>query len=338
MQDGGLSTGSEADLLETAALEDLSRMDELFQLHPNGVFLRREALLLGYEDRDLAHAVRRRQIVRIRQGTYCPAQSWQDADAGGRHLLTAQGVALTHEHRVALSHTTGALAWGLRLWRPELARVHVTRLAGTTGRVQPDVIYHRHAWDPEGVWAQEEHLLLDPVTCGLQAAARTSVTQGVVILDSLIDLDLCDEATLSATYATMSRSPFTRRLQVAVRLTRRGAESVGESLTRDLFFKHHLPEPVLQYKVYDGSRLVGITDFAWPEYGLLGEFDGKIKYGRLLKPGQDPGEVVFREKRREDEIREVTGMGMIRYIFGDLYVPLATAARTRRMLARPHAA
>jgi hypothetical protein len=31
-------------------------------------------------------------------------------------------------------------------------------------------------------------------------------------------------------------------------------------------------------------------------------------------------------------------MGMIRYIFGDLYVPLATAARTRRMLARPHAA
>src|ERR1700712_1100910 len=313
-------------------------MDELFELHPHGLFLRRDAIRPGYDDRDLVRALRHKQIVRIRQGTYAPAETWQAADPPGRHLLTAQGVALTHGRRVALSHTTGALAWGLRLWRPDLTKVHVTRLVGTTGRVQPDVVYHRDAWDPEGVWAQDEHLLLDPVTCALQAASRTSVTQGVVILDSLIDLDLGDEDTLSATYATMSRSPFTRRLQVAVRLTRRGAESVGESLSRDLFFKHHLPEPELQYKVYDRGRLVGITDFAWPEYGLLGEFDGKIKYGRLLKPGDDPGEVVFREKQREDQLREVTGSGMTRYTFGDLYVPLATAARTRRMLARPHAA
>jgi hypothetical protein len=313
-------------------------MDELFQLHPHGLFLRREALRLGYDDGDLKRALRAHQIVRIRQGTYTSAKTWQAADEPTRHLLMAQGVALTHEHRVALSHTTGALAWGLRLWRPDLEKVHVTRLEGTTGRIERDVVYHRDGWDPEGVWTQDEHVLLDPVTCALQAASRASVTQGVVILDSLIDLDLGDEAALSATYAMMSRSPFTRRLQVSVRLTRRGAQSIGESLTRDMLFKHHLPEPTLQYKVYDGAHLIGITDFAWPEYGLLGEFDGKIKYGRLLKPGEEPGDVVFREKQREDKIREVTGMGMIRYSFGDLYVPLTTAARTRRMLARPHAA
>ena len=40
---------------------------------------------------------------------------------------------------------------------------------------------------------------------------------------------------------------------------------------------------------------------------MFGEFDGRVKYGRLLKPGQDPGEVVFAEKRREDLIRGVTG-------------------------------
>jgi hypothetical protein len=313
-------------------------MDELFELHPHGMFLRREALRLGYDDRDLNHALKRGQVVRVRQGTYISAKTWREASATHRHLLTAQGVALTHEHRVALSHTTGALAWGLRLWRPDLDRVHVTRLAGTTGRIERDVVYHRDCWDAEGVWAQDEHLLLDPVTCALQAASRTTVTQGVVILDSVIDLDLGDENALARTYAAMSRSPFTRKLQMTVRLTRRGAQSVGETLTRDLLFKHHIPEPQLQYKVFDGSRLVGITDFAWPDLGLLGEFDGKIKYGRLLKPGEEPGDAVFREKRREDEIREITGMGMIRYTFGDLFVPLATAARTRRMLARPHAA
>ena len=49
----------------------------------------------------------------------------------------------------------------------------------------------------------------------------------------------------------------------------------------------HLPEPQLQFKVYDEvGNLIGITDFAWPEFGLLGEFDGKIKYGRLLKDGE----------------------------------------------------
>ena len=102
--------------------------------------------------------------------------------------------------------------------------------------------------------------------------------------------------------------------------TRRGAQSVGESRTRFLLlWANHIPEPVLQYPIFDGSRLVGIADFAWPEYHQLGEFDGKVKYGRpLLKPGQDPGATVFQEKKREDEIREVSGMGMIRYTYGDL--------------------
>ena len=30
-------------------------------------------------------------------------------------------------------------------------------------------------------------------------------------------------------------------------------------------------------------------DWGWPEHRLLGEFDGKVKYGRLLEPGQDAG-------------------------------------------------
>ncbi len=36
----------------------------------------------------------------------------------------------------------------------------------------------------------------------------------------------------------------------------------------------------------------------------MGEFDGRIKYGRLLRPGQEAGDAVFEEKRREDAIRD----------------------------------
>ena len=101
----------------------------------------------------------------------------------------------------------------------------------------------------------------------------------------------------------------------------------------------HLPEPVLQFEVYDeNGNLIGVTDFAWPDYGLLGEFDGKIKYGRLLKDGETTSDVVVREKEREDRIREITRWMMIRYVWRDLYQPMTTAARTRRLMRMPKAA
>jgi hypothetical protein len=68
------------------------------------------------------------------------------------------------------------------------------------------------------------------------------------------------------------------------------------------------------------GRLIGITDFAWPEYCHLGEFDGKRKYTRDLEADEDPGEVVFREKRREDDLRR-EGAGMSRLIWRDIAPP-----------------
>ena len=112
------------------------------------------------------------------------------------------------------------------------------------------------------------------------------------------------------------------------------AESVGESRGLWLFWVEHLPAPTLQYEVRDGAELVGRSDWAWPQHRGLGEFDGKVKYGRLLKPGQDPGEVVFLEKQREDRMREVADAWMIRLVWADLDQPAATAARIRRKLAR----
>jgi hypothetical protein len=65
---------------------------------------------------------------------------------------------------------------------------------------------------------------------------------------------------------------------------------------------------------------------------VLGEFDGKVKYGRLLKPGQAPGDAVFEEKRREDRLREVTQWRMGRLAWEDLAQPAITGARFARLL------
>ncbi len=302
-------------------------------LHPNGLFLRREALDFGYDDRDLLAARRAGVITRVRHGAYVPTPTWTTRDEVDRHLLRAQAVCLTHDGRVALSHVSGAAAHGMRLWNVDLERVHVVRLDGAKGRRQRDVVYHEEAALPEAVQTKDGMLLLPAVQCAIGAAATNCVESGVGLLDSCLDLGLADEFALWAEYTRRTGWPHHAKLQISLRLMRRGAESLGESRGRFLCYEYHLPEPVLQFHVYDEhGNLVGITDFAWPKYRLLGEFDGMIKYGRLLKPGQDPGDVVTDEKNREDRLREVSGCAMIRFIWSNYHVRKVTAERVRRML------
>jgi hypothetical protein len=80
--------------------------------------------------------------------------------------------------------------------------------------------------------------------------------------------------------------------------------------------------------------LRGTCDWGWPGEDVLGEFDGKSKYGRLLRPGQGPGEVVFAEKRREDELREITGFRMLRLIWDDYQRPRLIKSRFEQLARR----
>jgi hypothetical protein len=75
------------------------------------------------------------------------------------------------------------------------------------------------------------------------------------------------------------------------------------------------------------------SDFAWEEYRTIGEFDGKVKYGRLLRPGERIDDVVFAEKQREDAIRD-QGRQVVRWLWDDLYRPGVIGDRVRRAFAR----
>ena len=74
------------------------------------------------------------------------------------------------------------------------------------------------------------------------------------------------------------------------------------------------------------------VDFCWKEQRTIGEFDGKIKYGRLLKPGQSLEEVIF-EKVREDALRDL-GWQIVCWLCGDLYRPGVVRDRVLRAFAR----
>ena len=308
-------------------------MDDLRFLHDDHVFGRREALDHGYSDDDLQLGLRAGILVRIRHGSYTFVDVWEPADDVERHRLRAHAVLRSHTSRLALSHTSAAVEHGLRLFEPELGRTHVTCLDKPLARTTRDVVYHEGGCSEAGLTLVGNQLVVNPVRAALGAASLATVSRGLVILDSVVDLGLASLDDIYREFERISGTPYSRKLQITVRLTRKGATTVAESLTRHLMWEQHLPEPVLQFEVRDErGNLIGITDFAWPKYGVLGEFDGMAKYGRLLREGETPGQAVEREKKREDALRAQTGWLMVRIVWSELFRPGPTAAKIRRQL------
>ena len=71
----------------------------------------------------------------------------------------------------------------------------------------------------------------------------------------------------------------------------------------------------------------------WKEQRTVGEFDGRIKYGRLLKPGQTAADAVYAEKLREDLLRDL-GFQVVRWTWIDLYRRGIIRDRLLRAFAR----
>lgn len=308
-------------------------MDRLRLLaETRGFFTRTDVLAEGHDDRAIRRAVRLRAWVRLRPGTYTFSDLWND-DEEQRHRVLGRAVATKLGPAVALSHTTAALMHGLRVWDADLSKVHVTRLDGGAGRTESGVVHHEGLTLPSDLRTVDGVLVTHPARAAIEAASLLSPEAGLGPLDSVLQLGVADRAELDTAFALLRSWRDMQGVQIPVRMADAGAQSIGESRTRYLCYAFHLPAPQLQYEVYDKSgRLLGITDFAWPEHRLLGEFDGKVKYGRHLRPGEAPGDAVFREKRREDAICERLGWRMIRITWADLYRAAETAARISRML------
>jgi len=116
------------------------------------------------------------------------------------------------------------------------------------------------------------------------------------------------------------------------------SESPGESLSRWLLHEAGLPRPDLQVKLKSWDEDVRV-DYLWQEFGLIGEFDGAVKYGIDLS-GPDPTAELMKEKRREDGLR-AHGYIVVRWTWDDLRVQgrvahlVQTGLETARRAAAP---
>lgn len=299
-----------------------------------GFFTRAHAREAGFDERAIDAEARSGRWLRIRRGYYTFPDIWAAASGEERHVTRCRAVLDSLGDAVALSHTSGCVALEIDVWGLPLDKVHVTRLDGGAGRIERDVVHHEGFVADDEVDVVDGMRVLSPARCALEAGSLGTPETALVLLNSARFQKKASLAELEDRFDLMAHWPRMRHLHVPIHMCTDKAESVGESRGLWLFWVEHLPAPTLQHEVRTGGRLIGRTDWAWVKLGGLGEFDGKVKYGRLLKDGQDPGDAVFEEKKREDALREATRCWMIRLIWSDYDQPAVTAARLRRLIAQ----
>lgn len=300
-----------------------------------GFFTRAEAREAGYDDRAVARMVRQRAWLRFRRGFYAFPDEWAALSEVGRHRVRSSAVVRSLGDAVALSHVSGAVRHDIDVWGVPLNRVHVTRLDGGAGRIERDVVHHEgFALDDDVMVVEGEHVMR-PERCVLEAGSRATNEAALCLIEAGLRRRAYSRDELEQMFTVLQAWPFMRHLRIPVGIADGRSGSIGESRGIWTFKSLRIPIPERQFEIRDSSGvLVAVTDWYWPSYDIYGEFDGRIKYGRLLKPNQDPGEVVFDEKKREDLIREITGGRMFRLVWSDYDDPREILARFDRLVGR----
>ena len=286
----------------------------------------------GYSDVELRQLLRAGQLTPIRRGTYLCGPAPEDP--GVRHAVAARATLDRLAADAAASHITAAVLHGLPTWRVGLDRVHITRFRpGSGSRATAGVHVHGAPLHP-GETVIVAGVPVTSMARTLVDVARTvPFEQAVVVADAALRGGLVQPGELAAALARAGQWRGVPDARRALSFADGRSESVGESRSRVAILRAGLPVPVPQWQVLDrDGSVIARTDFGWPGLRTVGEFDGRIKYGRLLRPGQDAGDVVFAEKLREDRLRDL-GLAVVRWTWADLTDFTRTADRLRRRLA-----
>jgi len=296
------------------------------------LLLRRDAVATGWSDGELSRLVRAGELSRLRRGAY--VDSVLPAEPAALHRLLVRATMAGLRRPAVVSHQSAAVLHGLPLWDVPLDRVHVTRRPRAWNDSSAVLCCHVAQLRDDEVVEMDGLQVTDPVRTALDLARSLPLEAAVVALDAALHLGALSHELLRGRLFDIAGTPGSRTAARAVTAADGRSESVGESRSRVILYRWKLPPSDLQFEIRSPSGvLVARSDFVWEADRLVGEFDGRIKYGRLLRPDQDAGDAVFAEKRREDAVRD-EDWGVVRWVWADLEVPHRFAARVRRGLER----
>ncbi|MCU1401931.1 MAG: hypothetical protein JWM70_255 [Microbacteriaceae bacterium] len=267
------------------------------------------------DHRMIRRAVDRGELVRLRRGVYIDGDSWNSADARERHVLRIRATLAVAERPVVIAGISAAALWGVPIagdWPLETTVLDEWRGGG---RSEPGVKRTAAGFRTANTVELGGIRVTNLSRTVLDLARTHSFVDAVGSLDwalwrrnearVTID-DLVDE--LEALLPRTGRHHLERVVGFATHLS----DSFGESRARAVIHQLGFDAPDLQAEFRDGRGRM-VVDFLWRRAGIVGEFDGKEKYTRDEYAMGQPGEVAWREKKREDRLRQM-GFGVVRIL------------------------
>lgn len=302
-----------------------------------GLLTRLELRTRGITDREIRAAVRAGQLVKVSYGVYGRPRASSDHPiypTSGRDFELQQ-----QEHRrqvcsaalraddPLLSHVSAAMMFGLPLVEVDLDVVHLIGRLPSGGQRRGRVF--RHPGRPGIPEVRVDGMRVTSAARTLVDIGRTeSFDTAVTAIDAALRRGLVSRTELTNEVTKAARTVGAAAARRAVAFGDGRSESPGESRTRTALQELGFPPPDLQVKIFSAiGEFIGRVDLAYPEWGVLIEFDGLVKYGDL-PDGPDARAAVIAEKRREDRLR-AAGFVVLRLTWKDL----ADRDRLRRLVS-----
>lgn len=259
-------------------------------------------------DRRLRARISTGELTRIAPGSYVRTRQWRELTPMARHAQLVWESAARLRAGQVFSHFAAAALHGIDILGQWPSTIDVSVGLATGGRSTGHV--RRHGRDLARVEAVPwgRHFVTTPLQTSIDLIGALPFLQGVVVADRALWLRrqggalVAPEALAGGAARVVGRG--SARAARAAAFASPQSDSVRESQSRVIMSVLGFPDPELQagFVLSDGRE--AYTDFFWPEYEHIGEFDGVGKYrDPALLQGRDPAEILLAEKDREDDLR-----------------------------------
>ncbi|NYE35980.1 hypothetical protein F4692_001084 [Nocardioides cavernae] len=283
-----------------------------------GLFSRQQALGAGYTEREIKALTRLGGVwVVVRHGIYCQRIDVDDLATQERWLLKDRAAALAAESEVILSHDSAARVLGIDTLEPPSPASHLTRHGPNGSRTNGDLVRH-HDLLPLCIEQVDGLVATSYARTALDIGRWHGYRHGLVAVDSVRHMGV-PLADLETELSRMERHPHIARARAAVRDSDAGAESVLETLGRELVASLGLGDIETQFAVRLADGRVVWCDFRVGCH--MFECHGLVKLVPISDGGvaAEPAErVLWKQQARETAIA-AEGLGVSRIVWADCF-------------------